>query len=240
MHESPHFLNFGQHPSTIVDAITKRDESQSVNVHGYAEDLCAKLQKVHEQVRFILKRVNEERQEEIEKSTDNPLKIGDEVFLHDPTTPLHRSKKFIKRWTGPHVIIRKHNNNTSVIMVNETERLVSNDRLRLVRDGLETIEEKHQSAVQRALEEIKVIDEHVRDLVERKRKLTLIREISYAVIALETSDSGTLAANSSVNPSDESAREDSVEDENLYDEDEDESEEVHIMAYSLVRADNLC
>jgi hypothetical protein len=108
-----------------------------------------------------------------------------------------------------------------------------------VRDGLETIEEKHQSAVQRALEEIKVIDEHVRDLVERKRKLTLIREISDAVIALETSDSGTLAANSSVNPSDESARDDSVEDENLYDEDEDDSEEVHMMAYSLVQADNL-
>ena len=243
LHETPHFLNYGQQPKTVVDTITERDTKQSINVHSYASDLCEKLTSVHTQVREILTRINSERQSEIDaKEGEGAIKIGDEVFMHDPVTPAHQSQKFVKRWKGPYVVMRINNNNTSVIIAEGKERLISNDRLRLVRDGLESIEEKHQSSVQRAIKEIQVIDDHVRELVERKRKLTLIQQISDAVIEAEKNESKESSSSSSSTSKDE----EKVlveEDEDNIDNDEEEMEEeveVHsLVAYSLNQSINL-
>jgi hypothetical protein len=230
--ESPHYLNYGQHPRTVTDVITQRDNNQSVNVHAYASELQEKLSAVHNQVRHILSKINEERQDEIEEKQEQHIfKEGDQVFLHDPTTPVHRSQKFIKRWHGPYTIIRKKSNNTSVIIVKDGEMLVANDRLRLVRDGMESVSEKHSNNVLRALEEIEVIDDQVRNLVERKRKLAVIQEVSDAVIASELLSSSSSSSSTSSKDLEE------IEDENtIYDDEENEDDwiekvEVNMMAY---------
>ena len=103
------------------------------------------------------------------KKRQSPYHIGDEVWLFDPTTPKQRSKKLIKRWRGPYVILRIKNGGMNVtLMKNDTETTVNVDRIRPYEHGVQSIEEQHARDIELAADELTAINDTLRDLSLRK------------------------------------------------------------------------
>lgn len=180
MKETPFYLNFARQARTVTDLLTDNDILQRKTVHAYAHEVIEKLRTVHEQVRDILQSINDERQQAIHAEAEGTGRIaaGDSVYLYDETTPVNRSKKFIKRWRGPFIVTKIHDNGTSVILKGEGESLVSNDRLRKVTEGCETIEELHQQDLDLATDELRAINESIVAMNERKQRLQTIVDVS--------------------------------------------------------------
>jgi hypothetical protein len=175
--ETPFYLNYARQPRTITDVITDDDLLQRKTVHAYAHEVVEKLKAVHEQVFDILQAVNTKRQQDIDNDEvdSDMLTVGDSVFLYNETTPVNRSRKLIKRWTGPYVITKTHNNNTSTILKHGGESLVSNDRLRKVIDDQTSIDDMHKQDIELATDELKAVNDSINALLERQAAL---KEIS--------------------------------------------------------------
>jgi hypothetical protein len=93
-------LNHGREARTIVDQVTEEDVRNNSDTHVYAYELAHRLFKVHQRVKEIYALVNEQREKEIENENVVTYKVGDRIWLYDPTTPIQRSKKLVKRWRG--------------------------------------------------------------------------------------------------------------------------------------------
>jgi hypothetical protein len=179
--ETPFYLNYARQPRTITDVLTDNDLIQRKTVHAYAHEVVERLKTVHEQVIDILKSVNAKRQQDIDDEDEvkhDVFTVGDSVFLHQDKTPVHRSRKLIKRWIGPFIITKTHNNNTSTILKHGGESLVSNDRLRKVRADETSADDMHQRDIELATEELTAINDSIKALLERQSALTEIAEIA--------------------------------------------------------------
>jgi transposase InsO family protein len=174
--ETPFYLNFARQPRTITDVLTNDDLLQRKTVHAYAHEVVERLKTVHEQVIDILQSVNDKRQQHIDNDDIDVdvITAGDSVFLYDETTPVNRSRKLIKRWRGPYVVIATHNNNTSTILKPSGESMVSNDRLRKVNDDQTSIQDMHQRDIALATEELTAINDSIAALMQRQDALQQI------------------------------------------------------------------
>jgi transposase InsO family protein len=190
--ETPFYLNHARQARTVTDTLTEQDHSHATTVHGYAHEVVERLQRVHEQVREILAQVNDERQNEIDSDESVKITVGASVFLYDPTTPINRSRKFIRRWTGPYEVIMAHKNGTSTIIVSGKESTVSNDRLRIVSAADEPISQLHQHEIELANEELTVINEQLMKLSSRRSELEMITSISESALHHETFPSSVI------------------------------------------------
>ena len=196
-HHSPYYLTYGREPRTIVDQLTEDDLRNSNDTHVYAHELAAKLSKVHRRVREIYEQINEERTDAIEKEKTSPYSPGDQVLLYDPTTPKQRSKKFVKRWRGPYTILRCNSDVTVTIMKGEKESLVSVARLRPYQQGVDSIEDQHKHDIELAEEEIRVINDTIQLMTQRKEALQVEQSISEIGQQLELDEnSGAVMVNS--------------------------------------------
>ena len=179
VHETPFYMNFARQPSTPVDNIISDDLDNCRDKHAYARELAEKLYKVHQRVIEIYKQVNEDRSLAIENEKKTVYSIGDQVWLFDPTTPKQRSKKLIKRWRGPYVILRISNGGMNItLMKNDTETTVNVDRIRPYEHGVQSIEEQHQRDIELATDELDAINGTIRDLIVRKKTLLSERQVS--------------------------------------------------------------
>jgi transposase InsO family protein len=189
--ETPYYLNFARQARTITDTIIHSDFEQVKSVHAYSSEVAEKLKNVHDQVRVILNDINHKRQTELDDIDDKcKLTVGDEVYLHDSTTPIQRSHKFIKRWLGPFLIIQANNNGTSVIMKNDGTSLVSNDRLRRVVDGTTDLRERHQRDMELATEELQLVAEKMSELTARQTQLEAAITVANHGQSLEATSTG--------------------------------------------------
>ena len=170
-----------------IDNLTTANDISRTTVHAYAHEVVEKLAKVHQQVQDILEEVNAKRQDKLNDSDEDEHKLteGDSVYLHDPTTPVHTSRKLVTRWKGPYVVVRVNDNNTSVILRGEEESLVSNDRLRKVQQGVDSLQQQHQHDIELATQELEVINERMIRLMKRKDDLLSVKEVAEAGYALE-------------------------------------------------------
>jgi hypothetical protein len=187
-HHSPYYLTYGREPRTIVDQITDDDLRNNTNTHVYAYELAAKLFSVHKRVREIYEQINADRSEAIEQEKTVTYSPGDQVWLYDPATPKHRSKKLVKRWRGPYVVLRCNSDVTVTIMKNDKESLVSVERLRPHHQGVDSIEHQHKHDIDMANEEIRVINETINIMSERKSALEVERAIAEVGQQLEQDD----------------------------------------------------
>jgi transposase InsO family protein len=208
VHETPFYLNTGRQARTAVDAISRDDLENYSGTHGYARELAEKLHKVHTRVREIYSDINEKRAEAIESGQAREVTYapGDRVWLYDPTTPIKRSKKLVKRWLGPYVLVRLSNNNmNATIMKNDKHMTVNVDRIRPYDRGVISVEDQHKRDIQLAEAELSAINDTISELHRKKRQLMLEQQVSTAGVTVEQSQSHQM----------------SVDDECKYPEDED-------------------
>jgi transposase InsO family protein len=187
-HHSPYYLTYGREPRTVVDQLTEDDLLNNNNTHVYAHELASKLNKVHRRVREIYEQINTDRSEAIENEKTVKYSPGDQVWLYDPATPRQRSKKLVKRWRGPYTVTRCNSDVTVTIMKGDNESLVSVARLRPHHVGVDSIEDQHKHDIELAEEEIRVINETIKLMQERKDALCIEQSISEAGQQLERED----------------------------------------------------
>jgi transposase InsO family protein len=186
--ETPYYLNHGRQARTIVDQVTEEDIRNSQDTHAYAYEIVQRLYQVHQRVREIYAQVNEERKQDISCESVTTYHEGDLVLLYDPTTPIHRSRKLVKRWTGPYKVLVKHNAVNYTILREGAQQRVNADRLRRYDAGTESIMDKHASDIELAKEEIRVINETMNELNDRKSILLSEQQISAAGKEIEEQD----------------------------------------------------
>ena len=172
-------MNFGRQPRTAIDNIISDDLDDCRNKHAYARELAEKLYKVHQRVIEIYNQVNEDRANAIEHEQKTTYSVGDQVWLFDPTTPVQRSKKLIRRWRGPYVILRISNGGVNV-MKNDTETTVNIDRIRPYEHGVMSIEDQHERDIELAAQELEAVHNSIRDLTVRKKQLLNEQQIAAA------------------------------------------------------------
>jgi hypothetical protein len=195
---TPYYLSHGREARTIVDQITDDDLHNNTNTHVYAYELATKLHSVHRRVREIYEHVNKDRADAIEREKPVTYAPGDQVWLYDPTTPKQRSKKLVKRWRGPYTVTRCNSDITVTIMKGHTESLVNVARLRPYQQGVDSIEDQHRHDIELADEEIRVLNDTINLMTERRDALTVERSISEAGQQIEReadADAGAVMVN---------------------------------------------
>src|SRR5919199_3465986 len=116
----------------------------------------------------MYEQINNERAHAIEQEKTVTYSPGDQVWLFDPSTPVHRSKKLVKRWRGPYTVLRCNSDVTVTIMKGDVESLVNASRLRPYGRGVDSIEDQHKHDIELANEEIRVINETISTLTQGK------------------------------------------------------------------------
>jgi transposase InsO family protein len=183
--QTPFYMNHGREARTIVDQVTEEDVRNNSDTHVYAYELAHRLFKVHQRVKEIYALVNEQREREIENENVVTYKVGDRIWLYDPTTPVQRSKKLVKRWKGPYVIIRMDSDVNVTILRNRHEMTVNVARIRPYDQGIDSIEEQHKRDIELANEEIRVINESITSMKKRRETLMNEKSISSAGLQIE-------------------------------------------------------
>ena len=237
--QTPYYLNYGRKPRTITDQITENEVRNNGNTHVYAYELAEKLYKVHQRVREIYEKINEDRENALENEKVHTYKIGDQVLLYDPTTPRHKSRKLVRRWKGPYTIIRISDVNVT-IMKNDTEMLVHAERLRPFQQGTESIEDQHKNEIELAEEELKAINQLMSQMHVRKQRLLTEKSISEAGMQLEIESNNN--ENVAQNKDDENVKQSTTtqteeEESNksqIYDDDDEEVEAIAVNSLSFI------
>jgi hypothetical protein len=174
LRETPYYLNHGIQAKDITDDLTESDYFKNASIHGYAQQLTERLYKTHYRVRELLEQVNEKREKEIDDEKIISLSIGDQVLLFDPTTPKGVSRKLVRRWIGPFIIIEKHSDVTYTIMKENKQQKVNIQRLRLFKDysDIDDTIGQQETQLDIARREIDAISEEIKSLQQRNSVIT--------------------------------------------------------------------
>jgi hypothetical protein len=130
--ETPFYLQYGRDARVLTDiTIGKIPESYN-DTPEYALTLAQRLYDVHTRVVDIYKQVNDERIDANAELMNDfvPFKVGDEVFLFDPTTVVGRSRKLVRRWVGPYTVLEQLSPVNYKIIRNGQSQVVHIERLR--------------------------------------------------------------------------------------------------------------
>ena len=228
--QTPYYLNFARQARTITDVITRDDFEQVKSVHAYAQEVVERLRAVHEQVRGILVDINIKRQNALDDvDMSEQFTVGDLVWLHDPTTPVSRSRKFIKRWRGPYMLLRANNNGTSVILKDDGESLVSNNRLRRMATSTdEEQQEQQRRDIELATEEVELITDRMNELTVRRAQLQTVIDVAAAANTLDGHARPSSPVSTSTTSDDEEVKHDDESD----DDEQEEQVQMHTVRVS--------
>jgi transposase InsO family protein len=179
LRETPYYLNHGIQAKDITDELTESDYYRNASIHGYARELATRLFKTHQRVRELLELANEKREKEIENEKPIQFEVGDQVLLYDPTTPTGVSKKLVRRWVGPYVIIEKHSEVNYSIMKENDQQKVNVKRLRLFKDSsdIPNVVDQHETELDVAKREIAAISSEIQVLATRKQEIEAANDI---------------------------------------------------------------
>ena len=90
LQEVPHFLCHGYDARLPIDEVLGNRGEHYGGIHQYAVELVERLQQVHRRVKEILEEVNNQRKEDELLSKILNLQVGDQVWMHDPSTVLEK------------------------------------------------------------------------------------------------------------------------------------------------------
>ena len=133
--ETPHYVIHARDARTFINSITRNNDHQNTSVHEYVNVINERMHVVHERIRLIYNKVNEQRESELLQS--NKLvqyKVGDKVYLYNPTTAVGLTKKFVRRWDGPYVITRVKSAVDYEILKDDKTKVVHINRIKLVNE----------------------------------------------------------------------------------------------------------
>ena len=188
LQEVPHFLCHGYDARLPIDEVLGNRGEHYGDVHQYAAELVERLQQVHRRVKEILEEVNKQRKEDELLSKILNLQVGDQVWMHDPSTAVGENKKLKTRWTGPYKIIEKKSSVVYVIERNGHAYSVNVTRLKRAyindenNDNNVEGEKNKQMQIEQLQEEIEYIQQLHRQLIERKQlKQIEIEQLKYNV-----------------------------------------------------------
>jgi hypothetical protein len=177
--ETPYYLNHGLQARDITDDILQSDYVKNATIHGYAKELTEKLVKSHQRVRELLELVNEKREKQIDNEKPIQFDIGDQVLLYDPTTPIGVSRKLVRRWVGPYIVIEKHSTVNYTIQKGSEQQKVNVKRLRLYKDfaDLQNVAELHETDLDIAKRELAAVSSELESLQVRKREIEAANDL---------------------------------------------------------------
>jgi transposase InsO family protein len=167
--EKPFYLINGRDPLLPMDVIINRQHDEYDDIHHYAYELTQKLRQVHERVLEIYKQVNEERQTLLDESTEKSFKIGDKVWLYDPTTKVGMARKLTLRWKGPCDVLERKSDNTYRIAYKGESHLINRDRLRLYVSAQQEQDGYLETELQQVEAELKQLNDFELELQAKKQ-----------------------------------------------------------------------
>jgi predicted kinase len=128
--EVPFYVKEGRVPRQPIDIIIGNHAEQYDDAHAYATELVHKLKRVQDRVTEIYQQINQDRTHALEKVNELTVKVGDRVWVHDPTTKKGKSRKLTHRWVGPCVVKQAKSDVVFVIEHEGVTREVNKHRLR--------------------------------------------------------------------------------------------------------------
>ncbi len=186
LRETPFYLCHGRDARLPVDVVTGRRPEPSVDVGAYATEVAQRLHDTHTRVTEILKQVNEERRSVNGGEQWLQLSVGDEVYLHDPTTEVGKSRKLTRRWTGPYTVLEKKSEVNYVITRGGNNQLVHVERLKR-RPGVSEEEEWREELLV-ANQELQAITEAQEQLLLKQKQVREERDKLEAKVQIENEE----------------------------------------------------
>ena len=176
LQEVPHYLNHGYDAQLPIDLLVDTQTDRQSNIHHYAYELVNKLKQVHQRVKDILLEVNKERNNDILLAKVLNIKIGDYVYIYDPSTRVGESSKLKVRWIGPYRVISQVSQTVYVIDRDGKSDSINIERLKKqteINNDTTTFNHQHQSQMQQIEASINELQQSHIKLLERKRLLEL-------------------------------------------------------------------
>lgn len=131
---SPFFLMYGRDPLIPMDLVLKSRTPKYNMEDNYVAELMARLNIAFTEAKQNLRNSAEKRAIQYNKKSEEvQLKVGDLVYLYDPSTKIGESKKLTKPWKGPFRIMeQKSPVNFKIKELNKkAEHIVHVNRLKL-------------------------------------------------------------------------------------------------------------
>ena len=129
-------------PSHLLVATPEQEDELSTNKPAFITDLENKIQEAHEQARENLKKCHLHQKKQYDRNTKtNVWKVGNAVWLFNPTKQVGKSPKLTIFWgEEPYVITERINDVVMKIQRkgNSKPRIVHVDRLKLVEGKVDT------------------------------------------------------------------------------------------------------
>ena len=103
---TPFHLVFGRTPNLPVDVMLGRIEGEVIQGYPlYVQGLHSKLKSAFEQTRKKITTSHEHRKELYDKGSQGvEFKVGDRVWLYNPTIKVGKTRKLSSLWRGPYTI----------------------------------------------------------------------------------------------------------------------------------------
>ena len=107
---TPHRLMFGREARIPVDLLVERKENEDVSSSGttsYATSSKEKFHEAHELARSKTRQATRRYKDYYDsKSSGTPYKVGDKVWLFNPSMRSNLSKKLGRPWQGPYTVVK--------------------------------------------------------------------------------------------------------------------------------------
>ena len=117
--ETPFYLMFGRHARSFSDLAFSPPSQDYESIEDYRHELVRKLSFAYQVVSDNLEAARQKQKEFYDRkanfSTDK-LAINDRVFLHDPSVPKGKCKKFLHKWKGPFRVLDKNATDCKIVL----------------------------------------------------------------------------------------------------------------------------
>ena len=190
LQEVPFYLNHGYDAKLPIDAVLGTPSDNYGDVHWYAAELVDKLKHVHARVKEILQEVNQQRDESALMAKILNLKVGDEVFLYDPSNKKGESSKLKKRWLGPYKVLERKSPTVYVINKDGHADSVAVERLKKRETTAEPTVSGYDSQLEQLESELLKIKELQQNLLQRQQ----LKEVQKEQLAAQKMEAAAVAA----------------------------------------------
>ncbi len=171
LHESPFYLTYGRDAKLPIDYIvtttTSSEDVGSDNVQEYASAMIKRLKDVHQRVTDILNSINEDREKDLQNKTITDIVVGDQVWLYNQKGEIGKSRKLIRRWLGPYIVVEQKSPVNYLIEKDDKRQVVHVNRLKKAYTDDSTSLQSYSQQLEAAQQELDSISQAQQDMITR-------------------------------------------------------------------------